>query len=55
MSTDFVCGPSQVGLYCVITSGVVGWERVPHLFAVVTLLEDLYFSFQNLCVARGAA
>jgi len=39
----------------------VGWERVdtmfPHLFALVTLLEDLDldFSFQFLRVAPGAA
>jgi len=26
-----------------VTRGVVvGWERVPHLFALATLLEDLY-------------
>jgi len=37
----------------------VDWERVetmfPQLFALVTLLEDLDFSFQFLCVVPGAA
>jgi len=33
----------------------VGWERVATFFALVTLLEDLDFSFQFLRVAPGAA
>jgi len=33
----------------------MGWEWRSHPFALVTLLEDLDFSFQFLRVAPGAA
>jgi len=60
------CGESYVIWSLLLSRGVVGWERVgtafSHLFLVwervptpfctiVTLLEDLDFSFQLLCVA----
>jgi len=50
-------GPTKFSKTCLVVSrSVVGWERVPTPFGTIaTLLEVLYFSFQFLCVAPGAA